>query len=79
MKYRVVQNIEACFVTSHFTDETLIPAMEVRGHSVVRLNANSHQRTELQGQPIFTGLLGPMWDGDAIRYEDQTTYDLLSS
>ena len=27
-------------------------------------------RAELQGAPIFSGITGPMWDGDGIRYED---------
>lgn len=35
-------------------------------------------REELRGQPIINGYLGPMWDGDKIRYETQEVYDLLS-
>ncbi|OAI43508.1 hypothetical protein AYO38_02575 [bacterium SCGC AG-212-C10] len=36
-------------------------------------------RAELQGQPKFAGPLGPMWDGDCIRYEDVETYRTLSA
>lgn len=42
------------------------------------------RRPELAGQPLFEGLLGPMYDGlDAdgepvIRYETQDAYDILS-
>lgn len=35
-------------------------------------------RTELCGKPKIDGYLGPMWDGDKIRYETQEVYDLLS-
>ena len=35
-------------------------------------------RAELCGQPIMNGYLGPMLDGDKIRYETQEVYDLLS-
>lgn len=33
---------------------------------------------ELMGQAIITGYVGPMWDGDKIRYETQEVYNLLS-
>lgn len=57
------------------------PAGEVvsLGFPIVGANQNPRQRQELQGAPKFSGLLGPMWDGDCLRYEDQKTYDLLST
>ncbi len=51
----------------------------IRGFTFVKLANNPSLRAELQGQPVFRGLLGPMWDGDAIRYEDQASNDFLST
>ena len=34
--------------------------------------------SKIIGYPKIKGLLGPMWDGDRVRYEDQSTYDALS-
>lgn len=42
-------------------------------------NDNNRQRLELQNQPTFDGLMGPMWDGDAIRYESCAVYRKLST
>jgi hypothetical protein len=50
-----------------------------RGFQCRGFNSNASQRLELQGAPKFTGLLGPMWDGDAIRYECSATYAELSA
>lgn len=38
----------------------------------------SRYRAELCGQPMIKGFLGPMWDGDAIRYETSEVNDLMS-
>lgn len=35
-------------------------------------------REELDNLPKFEGFLGPMWDGDRVRYETQEVYDALS-
>lgn len=35
-------------------------------------------RAELDNQPTLEGYCGPMWDGDALRYETQEIYDALS-
>jgi hypothetical protein len=78
MKYRLVQTIENQLVVSEFDSDNVLPAMEIRGFELRELNNNQRHRTELQGQPIFNGVLGPMWDGDAVRYEDQQTYNTLS-
>jgi len=78
MKYRFVQCINGQLIATEFTEDNIVPAMEVRGYEFHGLNENPCHRVELQGQPTFTRLLGPMWDGDAIRYEDVATYKLLS-
>ena len=54
------------------------------GYLETGIETGKHLRPELQGQPKFKGLCGPMWGGrddkgrPVIRYEDQKTYDSLS-
>lgn len=36
-------------------------------------------RAELQGQPYLKGFAGPMWDGNAVRYENSEANDRLSA
>jgi len=36
-------------------------------------------KKELAGQPELEGLIGPMWDGDRVRYETQEAYDAMSN
>ena len=35
-------------------------------------------RAELDNQPMLEGYCGPMWDGDALRYETWDIYEALS-
>ncbi len=79
MKYRLIQYVAGQMCRSEFTDENLLPAMEVRGYALNGFNQNKSNRAELQGQPKFRGVLGPMWDGDAVRYECPATYERLST
>jgi hypothetical protein len=79
MKYRLVQTVDGHMVKSEFEGDAIYPAMELRGYEFTGLNDNDHHREELQGQPRFRGVLGPMWDGDAVRYECPETYDRLGS
>lgn len=76
MKYRLIQDVEGIAVKSEFTD--VMAAMEVRGFTFIGFNENHRQRKELQGQPMYKELAGPMFDGDAIRYEDQRSNQTLS-
>lgn len=48
------------------------------GYFKTGVNAKKSSRAELHGMPIFAGLNGPMWDGDAVRYECAETYKALS-
>lgn len=76
---RLVQMIDGQMIVSTFGPEVdVIAAMEIRGYPFARLNANPRQRAELQGAPVFANLAGPMWDGDALRYEDSAANDALS-
>lgn len=54
-------------------------AFEARGFKFLRDNFNPKHRAELQGAPVFDGVIGPMWDGArGIRYEDAETYARMS-
>lgn len=78
MKARLIQFIDGKWLTAEFEASQARAEIERRGFTFTGLNTNPRQRVELQGQPKFKGLLGPMWDGDAVRYEDQGAYDALS-
>lgn len=75
LKFRIVQK-NVGVVEGDIAD--LMTEAQMRGYTPSGFNNNPQQRKELQGHPRFAELLGPMWDGDAIRYECQATYDLLS-
>lgn len=79
MKYRLIQEVDGQMIRSEFQGDNVFPAMEVRGFAHTGFNNNAKQRAELQGAPKFAGVLGPMWDGDAIRYETKAVYDRLSA
>jgi hypothetical protein len=72
-------------VTANVRTLTLVQLILERGHKKTGVCNRRGVREELRGQPEFSGLLGPMFDGydDAgnavIRYEDQSTYELLST
>jgi len=36
-------------------------------------------RKELDNQPRVDGYVGPMWDGDELRYESHAVYAMLSN
>jgi hypothetical protein len=58
----------------------LIVWMEARGFIWNGRAASKRLRPELQGQPTFEGLCGPMWGGEEhpLRYEDWETNDQMS-
>ena len=82
--FKLVQNVEGKFTVTTFTPQNVIAEMEVRGHVVNGCCDNLRVRKELFGQPTFSGVLGPMWDGTddfgnaVIRYETQEAYNILS-
>lgn len=79
IKVRLIQTVDGVSIRSEFGPEVdLVAAMEVRGYAFLKLNRNPNQRAELQGVPKFEGLNGPMWDGDAIRYEDPETTRIVT-
>lgn len=82
MKYRIVQNIEDVFVCTEVDD--ISAWAKVRGIKQVSVvppkppQAKLWKRQELIGQPVFDQLCGPMWDGNAVRYEDARANAILS-
>lgn len=76
---KLVEKGVAGWSVQEFPIENIIPAFRVRGFNQTGVCTSPHVRVELQGQPEFSGLLGPMWDGDAIRYENQAAYTTLSN
>ena len=78
MQNRLIQTVEGRMLRTDGEMANAIVAFEARGYQHTGFNQNAHNRAELQGQPTFDGLAGPMWDGDAIRYEDWAAYRALS-
>lgn len=82
-KVRLVQMIEGRLVPTEFSIENAAAAMEVRGFTVSGRQPESsgriQYREEIQGQPRYHELAGPMYDGPGVvRYEDWKANDLLS-
>ena len=59
--------------------------MAVRGRGFTGRHNSAGTREQLQGQPKFVCVCGPMWEGfgedgyAVIRYEDGAAYDSLSN
>ena len=82
MNYRIITKVEAGFFVDEFAAETVesfIKQMTGAGYEVSGINNNPAQREELQGVPKFKDVCGPMWDGDALRYECSATYAEFSA
>lgn len=84
-KFQIVSKVEGTLVSEIFGAEVdVLAAFEIRGHEFIDCNTPSRLRAELQGQPRFSNLVGPMWGGlddagDAIiRYESSDANDTLS-
>lgn len=83
----LVQVVEGSMVASEFAIENLEAAMEVRGYkvsgykgSIAPGSQRISYREEMIGQPIFSGLCGPMYGGEGVvRYEDSGANDRLSA
>lgn len=63
-----VEELKDHFTVLGYTDD--LSALRSQGYCV--------RRKELDNQPILQGLLGPMWDGNRLRYETPEVYDTLS-
>lgn len=60
------------------TEQQLKDAAKKMGARVRGVETSPYVRPELRGKPKFDKFLGPMWDGNIVRYEDKETYDMLS-
>lgn len=83
MIYKLVSQIDGRLSVETFTADNIIPAMEVRNYQFNGLCHRKSLRAELQGQPMFQGVLGPMWGGTendkpVVRYETTQAYNTLS-
>lgn len=80
MNYRLIQMLNGRMVVgAEGNIENVVPALQVRGfRQVGAVPAREYLRRELIGQPVFAGVIGPMWDGDAVRYEAPAANQALS-
>jgi hypothetical protein len=67
-----------------FTADEFAAEFALRGYSPTGAKAGSYLREELRGEPIYTGLFGPIWGGfiddiPTVRYESHVVADLLSA
>jgi hypothetical protein len=79
--YKIIQTVNGHMVATQPAD--IFAWVEANNRSVVRINTNRRNRAELQGQPVISGLCGPMYDGEmggvpVIRYEGSASNDILS-
>jgi hypothetical protein len=80
IKFKLVTMKDGSMVAEiYHTPEALAAAVRRLGGHQTGVEESTRRRVELQGQPIFNNLLGPMYDGPGtIRYEDSAAYDILS-
>jgi len=77
MQYMVVGLDNKTYTFKDVDD--LIEELKSRGIRHTGFQEGRHLRPELQGQPKFDKLLGPMHGGGGkVRYETQKVYDVLS-
>lgn len=81
--YKIVRVMEGGTWTTTLTNDIMQFAKE-EGYAFLNFVANDHNRRELQGQPRFVGLCGPMYDGEKggvaiVRYECPVAYEIMSS
>lgn len=81
MRYKVFRTIEGQLIGCEFVSlDEFLAGMAAKGFRPIGYNSNPRNRAELQGQPMFFGLCGPMYDGPGgVRYEDAATYDIMST
>ena len=67
------------FTTTHVVCVEPLAALRSYGFDA-RFTGFSHVtgREELKRFPMIRGFLGPLWDGDAVRYEDAAVAAVLS-
>ena len=61
----------------HYTAQEIVDNFDVTGFVKPSENA-IYADSEIIGYPHIKDYIGPMWDGDKIRYESQDAYDFFS-
>lgn len=81
MEYQLVQyDAAAGFIVTKGAIENIYAAFEVRGFLPTGKLSGPPLRPEIQGQPKFFGLNGPMYGGPGVvRYESVEAYAVLSA
>lgn len=90
VRYEVVTMGPGGPVAAYFIGAAaLTAAMVAHGFKYQGPTQSRRLRSELQGQPVFSGLCGPMWGGNApsdandsadftVRYEDSAANEVFS-
>lgn len=60
-----------------YTMQDIINNFEITSY-VEPYENSRYKESKIVGYPRIYGYLGPMWDGDKIRYESQEVYDMYS-
>jgi len=83
MRYQIVirdQNGWGGFAVDYCEIPRLVRIMAGEGYELNGYENNPRLRDELQGQPVFRGLIGPMYNGEGcVRYENQAAYNAMSN
>lgn len=80
MKYKIVtMSPETGWQVTNLEDRGALEALaSMLGLTITGQHSSPRTRAELQGHPTFKELIGPMWDGDRVRYESGAAYRALS-
>jgi hypothetical protein len=81
-KAEIVQTVDGVTIVTTVAIENLEAACAVRGWKVcgTKRSRNIKIRPELEGAPMFSGLVGPMYGGEGVvRYEDSATHARMSA
>lgn len=60
-----------------YTAQEIVDNFDIKGYNEPSTNP-IYTDSKVIGYPKIRGYLGPMWDGDKIRYESQDAYDFYS-
>lgn len=83
-KFEIVVWTESGFDVLYLDESNVVAALEIRGFKFDGFVKSKVLRAELQNQPKFEGLCGPMWGGmqdgqPVVRYETLEAYEILSA
>ena len=62
----------------HYTAQEIVDNFDINGYEEQSQNPR-YADSPIVGYPKIRGYVGPMWDGDKIRYESQDAYDFFSN